>query len=468
MALGPLMASSLWAKSSNASEQFPSRRPPKQQRKFTSQAVEQTILRVQSNISDPELAWMFENCYPNTLDTAVQTGVVNGNADTFIITGDIDAMWLRDSSSQVWPYLALAKDDGDLKRLFQGLIGRQSRSILLDPYANAFLPDPKVKQPLSWAVNDLTEMRPGVAERKWEVDSLCHCIRLAYAYWHATADTSPFGNEWERAMRLVVATLRDQQRKHGRGNYRFQRNTETPTDTQALDGYGNPARPVGLIFSMFRPSDDACIYPLFIPANFFAMVSLRQVAEMAAEIMHDRDLAAECRSFADEIETALAKYARLQDPQHGDVWAYEVDGFGNQLFMDDANVPSLMSLPYLGCSSLDEPTYRRTRTRALSESNPYYFEGTAAKGVGGPHEGLDMIWPMSIIMQALTSSDDEEIRQCLLWLKATHAGAGFMHEAFDKNDPSKFTRKWFAWANSLFGELIVKLSQERPQILRRG
>ena len=466
MALGPMMASSLLAKSSTASEQFLSHRPPKSQRKFTSRAVEETILRVKAGISDPEIAWMFENCYPNTLDTAVQAGVVNGNTDTFIITGDIDAMWLRDSSSQVWPYITLAKEDDDLKRLFRGLIGRQSRSILLDPYANAFLSDPKSKQALSWAEHDMTEMRPGVAERKWEIDSLCHCVRLAYAYWHATGDTSPYAIEWEHAMRSVVATLRDQQRKNGPGSYHFQRNTETPTDTLALDGYSNPARPVGLIFSMFRPSDDACTYPLFIPANLFAMVSLRQLAEMSVEIMHDRDFSAECRSFADEIEGALAKHGHMQDSQRGDIWAYEVDGFGNQLFMDDANVPSLLSLPYLGCCSPDEPLYRRTRERVLSESNPYYFKGTAAAGVGGPHEGLDMVWPMAIIMQALTSSDDEEIRQCLRWLKSTHAGTGFMHETFNKNDPTQFTRKWFAWANSLFGELIVKLSQERPQILR--
>lgn len=462
------MASTLWAQSSNGTQPFSSQRPPKSQRKFTSRLVEETILRVKTNISDPELAWMFENCYPNTLDTAVQTGMIDGNADTFIITGDIDAMWLRDSSCQVWPYIQLAKDDADLKRLFQGLIGRHSRSILLDPYANAFLPDAKSKQALEWAVHDMTDMRPGVAERKWEIDSLCHCIRLAYAYWQTTGDTTPFGNEWERAMRLVVATFRDQQRKNGHGSYRFQRNTETSTDTLPLDGYGNPARPVGLIFSMFRPSDDACIYPLFVPANFFAMVSLQQLAEMFSDITHDGNFATECRHFAQEIDSALAKFGRIQDLQRGDVWAYEVDGFGNQLFMDDANVPSLLSLPYLGACKQDDPLYRKTRARVLSESNPYYFKGTAAAGIGGPHEGLDMVWPMAITMQALTSSDDDEIKQCLRWLKGTHAGTGFMHETFNKNDPSKFTRKWFAWANSLFGELIVKLSQERPQILRRS
>lgn len=446
-------------------EKFPSRRPLPDQRKFTSRAVEETIARVKSGISDPELRWMFENCYPNTLDTTVRTGTIDGKPDTFIITGDIDAMWLRDSSCQVWPYLELAKEDADLRLLFQGLIGRQSRSILLDPYANAFLSDSKATKPLSWAVNDATDHHPGVAERKWEVDSLCYCIRLGHGYWSATGDKTPFNSEWVKAMRLVVATFREQQRKNGRGSYHFQRRDESPTDSLPLDGYGNPARPVGLIYSMFRPSDDSCIYPLFVPANLFAMTSLRQLADMATTILHDDLFAAQCHGFATEIETALAAHAHIKNTAHGEVWAYEVDGFGNQLFMDDANLPGLLGLPYLGCCTQDDPLYRRTRERVLSEANPYFFKGRAAEGIGGPHVGLDMIWPMSIIMRALTSSDDAEIIQCLRFLKTTHAGTGFIHEAFHKDDPSHFTRSWFAWANALFGELILKLSRERPKLL---
>ena len=445
---------------------YTSRRPPTARRKFTSHAVEQTIVRVKALIGDPELGWMFENCYPNTLDTTVQLGTIDGAADTFVITGDIDAMWLRDSACQVWPYVSLAKDDQDLQRLFRGLIGRQSRCILLDSYANAFLADPKSTKALSWAVDDLTEMRPGVAERKWEVDSLCYCIRLGHAYWRATGDTTPFDGHWTNAMRLVVGTFREQQRKKGAGSYHFQRKTEIPTDTQALGGYGNPALPVGLIYSMFRPSDDACVYPLFVPANLFAAVSLRQLAAMADEILRDDALASECSDFAAEIEAAVKKYGTVSHAVHGQVWAYEVDGFGNQLVMDDANVPGLLSLPYLGCCALEDALYRRTRTMAWSTSNPYFFKGSAAEGIGGPHVGLNMIWPMSIIMCALTSTDEEEIRQCLRWLKATHAGTGFIHEAFNKDNPAQFTRSWFAWANSLFGELIVKLSRERPSLLR--
>ncbi len=452
----------------SATDVFISRRPPVGQRKFTSRAVEETIARVKAVIGDPELAWMFENCYPNTLDTTVEICTSTGARDTFIITGDIDAMWLRDSACQVWPYLPLAKDDSDLRRLFQGLIGRQARCILLDPYANAFLPDPKSSKALEWAVDDLTEMRPGVAERKWEVDSLCYCVRLAHGYWKASGDTSPFDKEWAAAMRMVVATFREQQRKHGAGPYHFQRRTETPTDTQALGGFGNPARPVGMIYSMFRPSDDACIYSFYIPSNLFAAVSLRQLAEMSTEIVRDVELSAESLALSGEVESALAKYGRMQKAGGGEIWAFEVDGYGNQLFMDDANIPGLLSLPYLGCCSVEDPLYQCTRTAALSKNNPYFFKGSAADGIGGPHEGLNMIWPMALIAQALTSNDEVEIGQCLRWLKTTHAGTGFMHESFDKDNAAKFTRAWFAWANTLFGELIVKLSTERPHLLKRG
>jgi uncharacterized protein len=449
-----------------AAENFVSQRPAVGQRKFVSRAVEETIARVKTKIDDPELAWMFENCYPNTLDTTVNFNEMAGRPDTFIITGDIDAMWLRDSACQVWPYVPLAKNDVDLRRMFLGLIARQAQCIQIDPYANAFLPDPKSKKALEWAVEDLTEMRPGVGERKWEVDSLCYCIRLAHGYWKATGDISPFDKQWAAAMHVVVATFREQQRKNGPGPYHFQRRTEVPTDTQALGGFGNPARPVGMIYSMFRPSDDACLYSFYVPSNLFAVVSLRQLAEMADDILKDEGLANGCRTLAGEVETALAKYARIKDRDGGEIWAFEVDGYGNQLSMDDANIPGLLSLPYLSCCDAKDVVYQRTRRMVLSENNPYFFKGRAAEGIGGPHEGLNMIWPMALIAQALTSRDNAEIRQCLHWLKTTHNGSGFMHESFDKDDPAKFTRAWFAWANTLFGELMVKLSEERPNLLK--
>lgn len=267
-------------------------------------------------------------------------------------------------------------------------------------------------------------------------------------------------------MRLLVATFREPQRKGGPGSYHFQRKTEDPIDTQALGGYGNPARSIGLIYSTFRPSDDACIYSLFVPGNLFAVVSLRQLSELVRHILNDAVFAEECATFANEIEQALAKYGRIHD-KGGEVWAYEVDGFGNQVFMDDANSPSLCSLPYLGCVAADDPRYLRTRARAWSPANPYFFHGNAADGIGSPHSGLDTVWPMSIITSAITSVNDVEMWQCLRWIKRTHAGTGFIHESFNKDKPAQFTRPWFAWANSFFGELILKLSKERPAILAR-
>ena len=449
-----------------AQRPYTSHRPVPGARKFKSATVEQQLAEVKAQISDPELAWMFENCYPNTLDTTVHFQKQGGVPDTFVITGDIDAMWLRDSSAQVWPYLPLAKNDPVLREMLEGLIRRQARCILIDPYANAFLPN-TMSPPLSWAKDDITDKHPGVGERKWEIDSLCYPIRLAYGYWKNTGDTAPFDATWAKAMHMVVQTFRAQQRMTSPGPYKFQRPSITPTETQFLGGYGNPTRKVGLIHSMFRPSDDACIYPFFIPANLFASTALGWLREMAEQILRDDALASQCADLSQEIATLIEVYGQMRLAEGDDpIWAFEVDAYGGRVFMDDANAPGLLSLPYLGCCQYDDPIYLRTRFDVLSDKNPYFFKGTAAEGIGGPHEGLRMIWPMSIIMRALTSSDDQEIRSCLSALKSTHAGTGFMHESFDQDNPAHFTRSWFAWANTLFGELIVKLSQTRPQLLQ--
>ena len=438
-----------------------SRRPPLAERRFVSSAVETTMQSVGRKIGDRELAWLFENCFPNTLDTTVDHGTLDGRPDTFVITGDIEAMWLRDSTAQVWPYLPLVPADRALQRLIAGVIHRQTRCILIDPYANAFNKHPGDSP---WK-DDLTDMKSELHERKWEVDSLCYPLRLAYGYWRTTGDTSPFDSEWREAVRLVVQTFREQQRKEDRGPYKFQRVTGWQTDTVAGAGYGNPIRPVGLICSIFRPSDDATIYPFLIPSNHFAVVALRQLAELHATVAGDADFELECQALASEVEDALAVHALAEHREFGTLYAYEVDGFGNRLFMDDANVPSCLSLPYLGCCSANDPVYRATRAFVLSTSNPYFFRGAAGEGIGGPHVGLDMIWPLGITMRALTSNDDREIAYCLEMLKGTHGGTGFMHESFHKDDPTHFTRKWFAWANTLFGELILKLSHERPSLL---
>jgi len=442
---------------------FPVVRPPLGKRKFTSKAVERVIAEVQKNIGNKEIAWMFGNCFPNTLDTTIDHTLKDGRPDTYVITGDIDAMWLRDSSAQVWPYLPLCKEDPELKALIQGVINRQTRCISKDPYANAFYKD---ESKISEWSKDETKMQPGIHERKWEIDSLCYPIRLAYGYWKETGDTTPFDEQWLSAMQLVVKTFTEQQRLHNKGPYSFMRSSPYATDSVPMSGYGYPARPNGLICSMFRPSDDATVYPYLVPSNIFAAGVLLQLAEMLDGSAHAL-LKDQATQMSKQIVDALDANAMVYNQSFGRIYAYEINGFGSHNLMDDANVPSLLSLMYLLPDAMkkNEVVYSNTRAYVLSEDNPFFFKGKAGEGVGGPHVGMDMIWPISIIMRGLTSIDDTEIRNCIDTLQRTHAGTGFLHESFHKDDPKKFTRSWFAWANTLFGEFIWKIYKERPHLL---
>ena len=442
------------------------RRPVLEERLFTSDAIEKKIKEVKKLLKDaPYLAWMFENCFPNTLDTTVhysQTEV--GDDDTFVYTGDIHAMWLRDSGAQVWPYVQFAKNDEKIRRMVRGTILRQLKCICLDPYANAFNFGPTGSE---W-MSDYTDMNPNLHERKYEIDSLCYPIRLAYYYWQVTGDASIFGDLWREAVDKILKTFREQQRKENKGPYRFMRKTERQYDTVCNDGYGNPVKPVGLIASVFRPSDDATVFLYLVPSNFFAVTSLRKIAEILTTVNHDAASAVQFSKLADEVETALRKYAIHNHPKYGRIYAFEVDGFGNQLLMDDANVPSLLAMAYLGDVDINDPIYQNTRRFVWSEDNPYFFRGKQGEGIGGPHIGHDMVWPMSIMMRAFTSQDDNEIIQCLQMLVDTDNGTGFMHESFHKDNAAKYTRSWFAWQNTLFGELILKLIDEgKVDLLRK-
>ena len=451
------MSKRLVLSSSLPTSSLVSRRPVVLQRLFRSEAIEKKISAVQKLLKgNPYLAWMFGNCYPNTLDTTVHYAKDGGGDDTFVYTGDIHAMWLRDSGAQIWPYVQFAGKDPKLKSLIRGVIRRQLKCIDIDPYANAFNAGPTGSE---WD-SDETDMKPELHERKYEIDSLCYPIRLAYYYWQVTGDSSIFGPEWLTAVQKILKTFREQQRKGGLGPYHFMRKTDRALDTVQNDGYGAPVKPVGLIASVFRPSDDATTFLFLVPSNFMAVNSLRKASEILVKVNGRNDLSSECTSLADEVETALHKYAVYDHPKYGKIYAYEVDGFGNHLLMDDANAPSLLSLGYLDPSELKDPIYQNTRRFVLSGDNPYFFKGKVAEGIGGPHIGYDMVWPMSIIMRAMTSTDDAEIKQCIEMLERTDAGTGFMHESFHKDNPQKYTRAWFAWANTLFGELILKLVDE--------
>ena len=463
MALGRIPVSAAGAAGPGATDNsFPTVRVAEALRNFKSVSVERAILEFSTHVKQPELAWLFENCFPNTLDTTVFPTMEHGVPDTYVITGDIDAMWLRDSSAQVFPYLLFMKQDPALQGLIAGVINRQQICVARDPYANAFYKDEnKVSE---WS-KDLTDMRPGIHERKWEIDSLCYPIRLGWHYWKITGDTKPFGEGWQHAIKTTLKVFREQQRKEGIGPYHFQRTTPFATDTLPMGGYGYPVDPVGLICSSFRPSDDATVYSFLIPSNFFAVTSLRQAAGMMREIAKDRSTAEQLELLAREVEDALKKYAVTDHKVFGPIYAYEVNGFGSVNLMDDANIPGLLSMPYLGSVPANDPVYINTRRFVLSRHNPFFFAGKAGEGVGGPHVGQDMIWPMGIIMRALTSTDDTEIAACLSMLRRTHAGTGFMHESFHKDDPAKFTRKWFAWANTLLGELLWTTYTQKPHLL---
>lgn len=432
-------------------------RPAKKDRLFTSSAVEKQIKRVKGLLTNPKLAWMFENCFPNTLDTTVHYRKgKDGKHDTFVYTGDIHAMWLRDSGAQVWPYVQLANTDKALREMISGVINRQFKCIIIDPYANAFNDGPTGGE---W-MSDLTDMDPNVHERKWEIDSLCYPIRLAYEYWKVTGDDSIFDNEWLQAITNILETFVAQQRKEEVGPYKFQRRTERALDTLNNNGLGAPVSGCGLIVSSFRPSDDATTLQYLVPSNFFAVSSLRKAAEILNQVNRKPGMAQRCTTLADEVESALKKYAVYDHPDYGKIYAFEVDGFGNRMLMDDANVPSLLAMPYLGDMDADDEIYQNTRRFVWSKDNPYFFSGTAGEGIGGPHIGYGMAWPMSIMMKAFTSKDDNEIKDCISMLLATDNETGFMHESFNVNDASDFTREWFAWQNTLFGELILKLVNE--------
>jgi meiotically up-regulated gene 157 (Mug157) protein len=461
---------------------MPDARPAPGDRLFVSPAIEAAISTLLPKFKDPNLGRLFANALPNSLDTTVYrhtaTGAPNGGPDTFMITGDIDASWLRDSTNQVLPYLRFVAQDPALQTLVAGVIGRHARSILLDPYANAFQVDSTAGQgPHSddstsrpaFAGTTIDAMTPAIFERKWELDSLANPMRLAALYYNATHDLKPFDAEWVAAMTLALDTMKAQQLSteeeddNGGPPYVFQRNTGEPTDTLE-HGRGPVGRHTGMIKCGFRGSDDALTLPFNIPENAFAASSLRLVSDVFAAV-NATALQSRALLLASEIEAGIQAYGVFTHPTAGQIYAYEVDGFGNSYFMDDANIPGLISMPLYGFAPSSDPLYAATRAAVLSEANPYFMCGSAGCGVGGPHNGYYWIWPMAIAARAYTSTDDGEIAYSLAQLVNSSACTGLVHESFDRNSFGTYTRPWFAWMNSLFADLVLKVADERPYLI---
>lgn len=395
------------------------------------------------------VAEMLARCLPNTLATTTE---LLDDGTTFVFTGDIPALWLRDSAAQVRPYISLARHDATLRRVVSGLIRRHAHCLLIDAYANAFNREPNG----AGHQDDRTAMGPWIWERKFELDSLCYPVQLCQDYWAATGDATIFDDQLHAALARIVAVMRVEQEHDRHSPYRFERPGGPPSDTLVNDGRGAPTAPTGMVWSGFRPSDDACSFGYHIPANMFAVVVLGHLAAIAREQYGDSALADDALALRSEIDAGLQRHGRVTHPRHGRIYAYEVDGMGGVNLMDDANVPSLLSIPYLGYRPADDADYQRTRAFVLSRDNPYYVEGRHARGVGSPHTPPGYLWPLALAVQGLTAGSREEQEQMLAMLTATTGGTGYAHESFDPNDPTRFTRAWFAWANSMYAALALR------------
>ncbi|MED4122676.1 glycoside hydrolase family 125 protein [Halalkalibacterium halodurans] len=395
---------------------------------------------------DQELQTLFEQCFLNTYLTTIQ----EDEQGTFVVTGDIPAMWLRDSSAQVRPYLTVVKEDADMARLIKGVIERQWRYILHDPYANAFNQTAN-KQGHQ---QDRTEMSPLVWERKYELDSLCYPIQLAYLYWKATGDDSVLQPTLKQVLETISRIWKIEQDHEAKSSYSFERDDCRVSDTLLRKGKGGYSVPTGMTWSGFRPSDDACLYGYLIPANMFAVVVSNYAVELLTA-MEEIKLAEQFRELEADIRQGIEQYGKMDHPVYGEIYVYETDGNGRVNLMDDANVPSLLAIPYLGYTTADDPVYQNTRRFILSRDNPYYYEGSYAKGVGSPHTPDHYVWHISLAIQGMTAIDSKEKRQIVAMFKQTHADTYFMHEGFDVDRPKQYTRSWFAWANSMFSEFLL-------------
>lgn len=410
-----------------------------------------------ATLGDAHVREMFLNCFFSSLDTAAEW---KSDGSVFMLTGDIPAMWLRDSAVQVTGYLPYAAADDDVRALIRGVLARQFFYINIDPYANAFNEEANGRG----HKDDVTDFdSPWVWERKFEIDSLCYPLWLAQQYVEQTGDYTVYDATFQAAYGRILDTFETEQDHFGRSSYRHSRPKYPQFPTLQNEGRGAPVGYTGMIWSGYRPSDDVCEYGYLIPSNMFACTVLEWLLGHAEKTGISEEACLRTRKLCREIEQGIAQYAVYEHPKYGKIYAYEVDGLGNRLLCDDANVPNLLGLPYIGYCAKNDPIYRNTRAFVLSGDDPYFFSGAAARGLGSPHTPDRYIWHIGIIMQLLTSACAEERAECFRYLLTTDAGCGCMHEGFDCDDPAKFTRPWFCWANTLFARAVTEM-KERGEI----
>ncbi|WP_312104064.1 glycoside hydrolase family 125 protein [Lachnoclostridium sp.] len=416
----------------------------------TSKAIEELFETVKQKLTGMEKVYMaFEKCFLNTITTTVKR---LDDGSSYVITGDIPAMWLRDSTCQIRPYLVLAKKDLAIAQMIKGLIHRQFKYIRLDPYANAFNESANGH---CWE-QDECGMGPWVWERKYEIDSLCFPIQLAWLYWKTTGDTSHFDKNFKNAIKVIMHTWKLEQNHEENSQYHFIRKNTFFKDTLSREGKGALVKSkIGLTWSGFRPSDDACTYGYLIPSNMFATVVLNYVEEIATEVLEDDSIAKEALLLRKEIGDGIEHYGIVNTEEFGRIYAYETDGYGQYNLMDDANVPSLLSIPYIGYVGKEEEVANNTRRFILSHANPYYFEGKMLSGIGSAHTLSNYVWHIAVAMEGLTSEKAEDKLQCINRIMNTLGEDLLMHEGIYADDAAIYTREWFAWANSLFAELVL-------------
>ena len=396
----------------------------------------------------PELMQVFENCYTNTIHKAVQR---KEDGTVHVITGDIPAMWLRDSAAQIRPYLFLAKEDEEMRELIAGVVRRQFQFICIDEYANAFNESPNGA---CWEKDDPNQ-DPWVWERKFEVDSLCYPVQLAYLLWKNTGCESQFDENFFKGIEKIFQVFQTEQFHEEKSDYRFQRKNAWFRDTLSREGKGALVKSgIGLIWSGFRPSDDACTYGYLIPSNMFVVVIMGYLEEMAREVFHDEQLEQEAGRLKKQVREAVEKEGKIDTEEFGTMYAYETDGYGMYQLMDDANVPSLLAMEYLGYPA-EPQAAENTRRFILSDANPFYYKGIKAAGVGSAHTPTGYIWHIAMAMQGLTSKSREEKRKILEKMVSTTGGKGVMHEGFFCDDDTRYTREWFSWANAMYAELFL-------------